>query len=384
MKKVNLKFIISIGIIAGLSLSSCKEDDAVEPATPKDPVETVNTPAVYDFTRNNVSTVSYSGQTDRLNQLSEIKTKLANGDNGMMVSAQDLKDMFANTGDNGNGNFSFSSTKQLKNKTFSLDQTYFEDLFDAAEAASASGKVGTQASNGVAGIANRSGGKTILVDENGREFTQLVEKGLMGATFYNQIVNTYLTDSKIGDGVNNTDLEDGKNYTKMEHHMDEAFGYFGAPIDFQTNYTGSEEVRYWANYSKTADDNIQMNDRLMNAFKRARAAIAEKKYTVRNEEVAKIYNEFEVLIAATAIHYANEAKAATVDGDRLHVLSECYAFTRSFRYSHIDKRGLTQAEIDVLLGYIGTNFWNTTESNLNLLIDKLATTYQLENVKNQL
>ena len=39
--------------------------------------------------------------------------------------------MYANIGDNGNGNFSFSSTKQLKDKTFSLDQDLFDSYLDS-------------------------------------------------------------------------------------------------------------------------------------------------------------------------------------------------------------------------------------------------------------
>ena len=380
MKRSKFKAIALIGLSLSISLSSCKDDDDETP-TPVEAQETLATPASYDFTRNNMTTVSYGGQITRLNQLAAMKAELGKGDKGNVVSAQALKDMFSNVGGHGNGRFVDTTTKQLKNKTFNLDQVYFEDLFDSAAVASIAGSNGTMAASGVAGIANRSGSKTILVDANGREYTQLVEKGLMGATFYNQIVNNYLTTGKIGDGVNNTDLETGKNFTKMEHHMDEAFGYVGAPVDFKSNYSGTGDVRYWANYSKTADDNIQMNDRLMNAFKRARAGIAEKKYTIRDQEAAKINSEFEILIAATAIHYANEAKAATVDGDRLHVLSECYAFTRAFRYSNVNTRKLTQTEVDTLLAYIGTNFWNTTTSNLDLLINKLASTYGLESVK---
>ncbi|MBL4707451.1 MAG: DUF4856 domain-containing protein [Flavobacteriales bacterium] len=380
MKRSKFKAIALIGLSLSISLSSCKDDDDETP-TPVEAQETLATPASYDFTRNNMTTVSYGGQITRLNQLAAMKAELGKGDKGNVVSAQALKDMFSNVGGHGNGRFVDTTTKQLKNKTFNLDQVYFEDLFDSAAVASIAGSNGTMAASGVAGIANRSGSKTILVDANGREYTQLVEKGLMGATFYNQIVNNYLTTGKIGDGVNNTDLETGKNFTKMEHHMDEAFGYVGAPVDFKSNYSGTGDVRYWANYSKTADDNIQMNDRLMNAFKRARAGIAEKKYTIRDQEAAKINSEFEILIAATAIHYANEAKAATVDGDRLHVLSECYAFTRAFRYSNVNTRKLTQTEVDTLLAYIGTNFWNTTTSNLDFLINKLASTYGLESVK---
>ena len=233
MRKSTLKLMSLIGLGLITSMNSCSEDDGAEPTDNTTP--TIATPTTYEFMRNGSSSVSYGGQTDRLNQLSEIKDVLKKGDNGQAVSAQTLKDMFANVNDNGGGNFSFTSSKQLKSKTFTMDQAYFEDMFNAVETASSAGAKNITAANGIAGIATRGSGKTILVDENGREFTQLIEKGLMGATFYNQIVNNYLTDEKIGDQVNNTDLEEGKNYTKMEHHMDEAFGYMGAPIDFGSN-----------------------------------------------------------------------------------------------------------------------------------------------------
>lgn len=384
MKSINFKNLAVIGIALSVSMISCKDEEDPTPPANNGGVN-VNTPATYEFNRNGMSSVSFQGQTERLNQLAEMKALLSTANNGSIIQAQDLKDMFANTNGNGNGNFSFSSTKQLENKTFTMDLPYFDALFDSAAVASVAASNNIVAANGTAGLAERSGGKKILVDANGREFAQLLEKGLMGATFYNQIVNGYLTDSKIGDHVNNTDLVAGKNYTQMEHHMDEAFGYFGAPVDFESNYSGSGDVRYWANYSNTADDNIQMNDKLMNAFKRARQAIVENKFSIKDEEVDKIYNEFERLIAASAIHYANQAKAATVDGDRLHVLSECYAFTRALRYSNIDHRKLSQTEVDDLLeNKIGDNFWLTSETNLNLLIEKLSSTYELESVKEQL
>ncbi|MEQ8625394.1 MAG: DUF4856 domain-containing protein [Vicingaceae bacterium] len=380
-----LKTIAIIGLGLSLGMTSCSDDDEQDPIT-NNGGNTVSTPDTYEFMRNSMSSVSYSGQTDRLNQLEELKAVLVSGDNGASINAQTLKDMFSNVGDNGNGNFSFSSSKQLKNKTFELDRDnkYFENLFDSTAKASINGSNSTPASNGVAGLLSRSNGASILVDANGREFTQLIEKGLMGATFYHQITNVYLTDSKIGETVDNTNLEQGQNYTEMEHHFDEAFGYVGAPTDFKSNYNGSGNVRFWAKYSNTADDNIQMNDKLMTAYKRARQAIVEKKYDVLDVEVKNIQFRFEQLVAATAIHYANETKIMTNDGDRLHVLSECYAFTRALRYSNPEVRKLTQSEVDTLLGYIGDNYWNTTESNLNLLINKLASTYDLESVKSEL
>jgi len=84
-------------------------------------------PTTYSFTDGNGnSTVSYPGQTDRLNQLSEMVTLMKSG-TSTVVDAQDLKDMFENAGGNGGGNFSFSSGKQLKNKCFQTNITMFEN-----------------------------------------------------------------------------------------------------------------------------------------------------------------------------------------------------------------------------------------------------------------
>jgi len=388
MKKTLYHLLLLFVSTTVLLNSACSDDDNadIQPTPTPIPVPDVfHTPTEYSFIRNGLSSVDYQGQTDRLNQLSEIKAMLGQADAGNVVSAQTLKDMFANVNNNGNGHFSFSSNKQLKNKTFVLDQQYFEALFDTLEIASKEGARGKIASKGVAGLATRPSGKTILLDKNGREFTQLIEKGLMGATFYHQIVNNYLTDALIGDAVNNTDLESGKNFTEMEHHFDEAFGYFGAPIDFKSNYSGTTAVRFWANYSNIADPHIQMNDRLMNAYKRGRAAIVQNRKGIKDQEVDNLNKEFEVLVAATAIHYANASKQEASDAERMHLLSECYAFTQALRYSNALHRKINHTEVDDLLkSKIGYNLWLTTKADLNLLIDQLASTYGLIEVKNEL
>ena len=113
-----------------------------------------------------------------------------------MVSEQALLDAYNNVGGNGGGLFGFESTKQLADKTFQpdLDDRLFETMFAEAAAASTSGQT---AANGVAGlIVRENSGNTVLVDANGREFTQLIEKGLMGAVMYNQIYNTYFTEAR--------------------------------------------------------------------------------------------------------------------------------------------------------------------------------------------
>jgi hypothetical protein len=384
MKHSSLFSTLAIGFAAvTLTLSSCKKDDDSTPEPT--PLTELEVPATYSFSRNGSSSVSYSGQTDRLNQLAEIKEMLKKGDNGELVDAQALQDMFENKGDNGGGHFSFSSSKQLKDKTFQLDTQWFVDLLNNAATASADGKAGTVAAEGVAGLATRGSGSTILVDGNGREYTQLVEKGLMGATFINQIANTYLTDEKIGEQVNNTDLVDGKNYTTMEHHMDEAFGYFGAPEDFTSNYTGSGTVVFWAKYSNEFDALIGSNEKIMKAYRTMRAAISANRHDIKKEQRKVLYAELEKLVAACAIHYVNEALAASNTGDRLHVLSECYAFVRALRYQHGDYRKVTQAEVDNMMNNeIGENLWQTTSDGLNNVKNLLSERYGLESVKNDL
>ena len=67
---------------------------------------------------------------------------------------------------------------------------------------------------------------------NGMDYPQLISKFAMGAIFYNQAVDNYL-DEKLAADVkpNDKPYKDGAPYTGKEHVWDEAFGYFGAPIN---------------------------------------------------------------------------------------------------------------------------------------------------------
>lgn len=377
---INSKYIkqLIVPAIFTLVITSCeKNEDESQPS-----INEVSTPAAYSFERNGNSSVSYSGQTERLDQLGEIKSKLRLADAGSQIQTADLLAMYANAGGNGNGNFSFTSTKQLEDKTFSPDVTYFQGLLTSAANASSNGANNVTASNGTSGLLTRGNNNTILVDENGFEFTQAFEKGIMGATLFYQIANVYTTSEKIGPAVDNTALVDGKNYTTLEHHFDEAFGYFGAPVDYKANYSGSDAVRFWAHYAEELEANTQLSNPLMNAFKKGRQAIVDNRRDVLDEQVRIINEQLERLIAACAIHYVNAALNASNNGDRMHVLSELYGFTRSLRYSNPKFRKYTISEIDALVdGYIGSNLWNVTPNGLNSLKDELSTAYNWNAVK---
>lgn len=373
------KLLLSLLIVG--TLFSCGDDDDAQPA--------LEVPETYEFTRDGQSTVSYQGQTDRLDMLSEMKAYLSTGDAGEELSSQKLLDMYANKNNaftNANLN---ASTKQLEDKTFGPDVDWFKGLFAAAETAS---KSGATASQGVAGSIERGTGtgKFILVNEKGQEFTQLVEKGLMGAVFYNQIYNTYLTDAKTGDDVDNTNLVTDKNYTEMEHHWDEAFGYWGVPVDFPNGdpVLPAENKRFWANYTNGRDELLGTNALLMNAYLTGRAAIVAKQYNIKNEQKEIIYEGHELVAAATAVHYINEALDyfGSDQGNFLHVMSEGYAFVNALKYSPSKK--ITDDQIDEILNTdFGTDgdFWTVTLAGLQNAKATLVSVYpELEPVKDQL
>lgn len=365
-----------------VALLSCdNNDDVVKPS--------LQTPEAYEFKRDGKSTVSYQGQTDRLAMVSEIKNYLASGS----IQSQKLLNMFANENDPFTNADLNSSTKQLENKTFVADVQWFKDLFVEAENASAAGAA---AAEGQAGTIERgTSGKFILVNGKGWEFTQLVEKGLMGAVFYNQIYNSYLSDAKTGDDVANETPVEGKNYTTMEHHWDEAFGYWGVPTDFPNGNPVLPEAydRFWAKYTNGRDALLGTNQLLMNAYLKGRAAIVAKQYDIKNEQKEIIYAGHELVAAATAVHYINAAMGDLSAGDTgnlFHHLSEGYAFVKALQYSPVKK--LSQTEINEILNTnFGTdgNFWEITrEGGLDLLKGakaKLVAAYpELDAVKDQL
>ncbi|MDX1651125.1 MAG: DUF4856 domain-containing protein [Brumimicrobium sp.] len=324
-------------------------------------------PATYNFTDGNGnSTVSYSGQTDRLDQLSEMVVLMKTG-TSTVLNAQDLKDMFANANGNGNGNFTFTSTKQLKDKCFAADQMLFEGWMDSIANASVSNA--NTASNGQAGTLT-TGTSTYLFDENGIEHLQLIEKGLMGAVFMHQALNVYFGSGKMDvDNSTAVDPANGKYYTAMEHHFDEAFGYFGVDIDFPTNIPN----RFWGKYCNTQNAELNSNADMMNNFLKGRAAISNNVLADRDAAIAAIRAEWEHISAAQTITYLEAALTSFGNDDAkfLHVLSEAYAFAWNLRYAPTETRRMTQTEHAALMAQFKPNFWDMTITDINAIISTI-------------
>ncbi|NND08154.1 MAG: DUF4856 domain-containing protein [Saprospiraceae bacterium] len=339
------------------------------------------TPDSYSFQRDGISTVSYTGQNERLDMVEQITDYLKTGDGGAALSVQVLTDAYANVNGNGHGFYPFTSTKQLKNKSFQpdLDNMFMSNLFLAAEQASISV---ANAANGTAGLLVReNSGNTILLDANGREFTQLIEKGLMGTVMYNQIFNTYFSDARTGDDVENTELSEGKNYTSMEHHWDEAFGYWNPPVDFTSNWPSdrSDEDRFWSHYSNVVDPFLGTNNIIVDAFIAGRTAIVNNDLPEKNLKRAEIAEQLELVAAATTVHYINSTLSALNEaqtGEAFHTLSEAWAFANAIKYNPTRKLSLEDIEM-IKEEHFGSggNFWNVTPSGLNQAKSMLIDTY---------
>lgn len=319
-------------------------------------------PETYNF-----SNVDYSGQSTRLAKLGAIITyaKTAHVSGATALDAAKLKDMFgANTGNHfTDTTLNAASSKQLKDKTIASEQSNFESYMDALATASTSTSMA--ASDGQAGIAaNNAGNKFYLLNANGIELTQIIEKGLMGACLYYQATAVYMGSGKMD--VDNTTVNPGQG-TTMEHHWDEAFGYFGVPIDFPTSQTGAV---YWGKYCNTHEAVYPLNTKMMNAFLKGRAAISAKDLTTRDAMITELRKQWELVVAATAIYYLNNAKAnlGVDNAVAYHELSEVFGFIMSLKYGAAGT--ITNAQVDTIL----TNLFG----NSNPLS---ASTYTVDNTK---
>ncbi len=373
---------MTVAFLVILSLTSCKKKGCTDPEAYNYSDEAkkddgscsyeapYTIPTTYSFTdASGNTTVNYSGQTDRLNQLREMVSLMKSAISSS-ISADDLKAMFANTGGNGNGNFSFTSAKQLKDKCFAVDQALFETWMDKLALASIS--YSSQAADGQAGVLT-SGTSTYLFDENGKEYLQLIEKGLMGAVFMNQALNVFFVEEINVDNTTAVDAVNGKYYTEMEHHFDEAFGYFGVGIDFPTTIPAD----FWGKYCNNQNATLNSNADMMSNFRKGRAAISNNYLTDRDKAITAISKEWEEIAAFQAKKYLQDAISffGNDDAKYLHALSEAYAFSWNLRYAPEATRRFTPTSHTSLMNLYKSNFWEMTVADLNAIIAELDAKY---------
>ncbi len=355
-----------------LLTASCKKEKTPEPEeeTPAPSGPSYSIPSTYNFVNSD-----FSSSTKRIanEMLTYIRTThTATLTPGATLSGQKLKDMYVNANNQFTDATLNSSGFQLKDKTgttFNLP-TELEAYFTEAETTSiyaATSPTTATASNGVAGKLI-SGTKAYLVDANGFEYKELTEKGVMGGVLYYQAMTILANISSY----DNTTLVGGT--TAQEKAWDEAFGYFGVPVDFPTNVTG---LKNWGSYCNAVNSSINSNATIMDAWLKGRAAITNKDDTRRDAARNIVAATWERIGAARFITYVKAAKAAIADdGTRNHSLSEGIGFIKAFKYN--SAKSITDAQINQLAGYIGTNLYTVSTTNLDAAISLMASIFNLD------
>lgn len=361
------KVILFLSVISMLMVS-CSDEKITKPEPePK----SYDIPDTYNF-----DNVDNQNQLVQMEMLEEMKNLISTAiTNKVAINAGVLNSMFRNNGTpfaNPNLNSSEESLYTMTDRSrTSFFEFYFGDINNASTTR-------TAANNKKGILVTNDKTQTFLVDSVGKEYLQMIDKGLMGALFYYQVAQVYTSEAKIGNNVDNKILIDGK-VTQMQYNWDQAFGYFGATLDFPISKEG---IKYVAKLSDDRNDLLSTNKLLMKeGFLKGRAAIDNDDSTGKKQAVASIRKNWELVLASTAIHYLKNAKTDFEDTAlKHHNLTAAWILLWSIQ-NNPQSNGFYYEEAQA---EIGTNFWNTTPANVDKAISILVKAYKLENVQDAL
>jgi hypothetical protein len=223
------KYLIGGLFVLSIPLTACVSNDKSTGAVvyEKFPV------TVKGYKGDKKHSVSYTGQIAR-HTLHESLKKLAGKGNGSSNSALEAKMMSYYSGKNqGRAIISPKGSKD-----FPIAQNHVDQISKKKDLAGKTYK-GT-----ISGMPNQMTGAELIKfwigkassaskgqdKANGYDYPQLISKFIMGAVFYNQVVDGYLDENLSAEKKpNNMPYKAGAAYTGKEHSWDEAFGYFGTP-----------------------------------------------------------------------------------------------------------------------------------------------------------
>lgn len=390
------KFALGIATLSSLALVSCSSDDNENTiVTPP----SVATPTTYSFERNESSTISYSGQTTRIAMAEALVTALLDNTttettlDGMFAHIENATD-FEDTALNAS-NKSIRSKIAASSDFFSANTTdaaTIKNQFDdwiAAQVSQVFPIWNDLATAGTAGqLQEAGGGATRYINAKGLELNQAIAKSLIGALMADQILNNYLSTAVLdaGDNRANNDnkvLEEGKNYTSMEHKWDEAFGYlYGAEIDAEAPLLAADS--FLSKYLSRVEDDTDFQGiatTIYDAFKLGRAAILANDYTVRDEQAEIIRAEISKVIAIRAVYYLQQGKTklGSDTAAAFHDLSEGFGFIYSLQFTRIPNTTVpyfTKSEVDGFLDQLMADdgFWDVDAT----ILDQISTTIAAE------
>ncbi|AEG99934.1 DUF4856 domain-containing protein [Lacinutrix sp. 5H-3-7-4] len=388
------KLVLGLAALATITLSSCSSDDDTGVI-----IETnnVTAPNTYVFERDGNTTVSFSGQTTRIQMAQEIVSGLSNTANTETI----LDNMFAHQ--EGANDFSDAalnaSNKSVRSKTAASTDYYAANTTDAAtikatfdffieeQVNTVFPNWDTDASAGVAGsIQEAGGGSTRYVSEKGLEYNQAFAKGLIGALMVDQIVNNYLSpavlDAGDNEANNDADVLDGdNNYTTMEHKWDEAYGYlYGNEANPAVPVLGADNfLNKYLSRVENDEDFTGIAMEIYNAFKLGRAAIVAKDYALRDAQANIIKEKISEIIAVRAVYYLQQGKADLGSdwASAFHSLSEGYGFVYSLQFTRKPGTNEPYLSKDEVLFYTdslmeGNGFWDITPETLDTISNEIS------------
>ena len=384
-------FMVSIIMMANVS---CNNDT--------DPIaEEVIAPETYLFQRGGESTVSYGGQTTRIEMGGEFVSALKE----TSETETSLNAKFAHT--EGENNFSEAtlnaSSKSVRSKVAASTDFYASNTTDAtaikadfdswisAQVNDVFPNWNTDASAGVAGKIQEAGGGSLrYVSAKGIEYNQLINKGLIGALMVDQILNNYLSPAVLDAASNVADndaesLNDGKNYTTMEHKWDEAFGYlYGKEVDITAPTLNNDSfLNKYLSRVEGDTDFAGIAEEIYNAFKLGRAAIVAKDYSTRNVQAEFLREKISEIVGIRAVYYLQQGKnnLPTDKGGAFHDLSEGIGFIYSLQFTRMPNSTasyFTKSEVDGFMETLqnGNGFWDLSSETLDEMSATIAAKFK--------
>lgn len=392
---------LKVSIVA-VAFTACSSDDDASVVTL--PETGLNIPETFTFTdEDGESTVSFSGQTLRLQQGEEILDLFENFD----TTEETLDGMFADG--TGFANADLDDSKNIRSKTAASDDYFKENIagqslvhiaFDGYISSQVATFLSQYASKddvpaataGNAGViqesANADGtdGSVRLVNENGLEYKQAFNKGLIGAFTLDQIVNNYLSRALVVDNQEantNNVLDEDNNYTELEHYWDEAYGYA-----YGNSFDDSFLFKYIGRVAQDADFDTYVED-VETAFITGRAAIVANDYDVVEEQVETLRTLLSEVIAIRAVYYLQQGKmslASAIENNEsnasaFHDLSEGYGFVYSLQFTqnHATNAPYFSAEqVDAFIAQLeeGNGFWDFADDST--VLDTISETIAAE------
>ncbi|MEM6264456.1 MAG: hypothetical protein AAGI38_18215 [Bacteroidota bacterium] len=324
MLKPNSYFKILFLLLLGSTFlfTACdNDDDGDEPAA-------FVLPSSYDAASFDANSATEAGVRT---QLSNLSSEMKKGRTGATVTKAALDGIYT-------GTLEAVTTDYYKGKLQGADK-WLDEL-----AAASGGAYDPAAVTGEGGVAG-----AYLLDENGIEIEQLVEKGLFGAALYNHAVTLMKGD-------------------KTAATSDQILKIFGSHPDFPASNNGDKHMNpdgFAATYAgrrTKGDDTNGLYFRIKNALIKLQAATsADPVFTTEKEEaIAELQRAWEESQMATVVNYcqATITKLSASDydntdltkiGSAMHSYSEGVGFLHGWRTIDPNYRVITDAQIDALL-----------------------------------